>query len=68
MLFTFCHCPLCKKWIDVPEDCPLSSLLQKNKELMEDVKSKAIRRLKYEELDKDKKVTESSSPYYKKPE
>lgn len=60
-------CPLCKKWIQLPEDNPLVSKVSDNYRIYEKIKSKCAERLKFEGCEKDDKLINPSSPFYDKP-
>ena len=67
ILFNFCLCPLCKKWINLPEENSLSKSIRENFELFNKIQTMAVERLKFEECDKDEKLTNPKSAYYGKP-
>lgn len=67
ILFNFCACPLCKKWIQLPEENVLHKKINDNLALFEKIKSKCMERLKFEGCEKDEKLVTPTSPYYQKP-
>ena len=67
IVFNYCMCPLCKKWLDFPNDHKiLSKMMGDNKVIFEDVKTKAVERLKIEGRNKDKELMDPNHPYFKK--
>lgn len=66
--FRFCECPLCNQWLQLPEESPLSKLLQGFTALHLKVKEKALKRLLHEGANKDAPLSDPSSPYYKSEE
>lgn len=63
--FRFCECPLCNKWLELPQESPLSKVIQAFKLLFNKIKEKAIKRLAHEEANKDAVLKDPASPYYK---
>jgi RCR-type E3 ubiquitin transferase len=63
--FNFLNCPLCKK---VARHPALNALVDPMLELQKAVSGLAVEKLKFEQLDKDKPITDSKSPFYNKPE
>lgn len=66
--FTFCKCPLCQKWITVEEGHKLAPQLKEIRDLFDDISKKSFERLKFEGMDKDKRLTEEGSAWFGKPE
>ena len=64
--FNHCLCPTCKKWLDIPTVPELQKMIEENKALYELIKAKALKRLKFENLDKDKRLTDPNSPWFGK--
>jgi HRD ubiquitin ligase complex, ER membrane component len=65
--FNFCLCPLCKRWLEFPEESVLQQKIIEAKKLYENLKHKSLERLKYEKRDKDERLTTEGDPYYQKP-
>ena len=66
--FNHCLCPSCNKWFDcytVPE---LQKMIDENKKLYEEIKEMSLKRLKFEDLDKDPRLTDPNSPWFGKKE
>ncbi len=63
-MFSFCYCPLCKQWVDVPAHERINKILAENKDLHDKIMKMARERLKFEELEKDPKLTSPDSPYF----
>eukprot|EP01017_Pseudomicrothorax_dubius_P046940 TRINITY_DN8351_c0_g1_i1.p1 TRINITY_DN8351_c0_g1~~TRINITY_DN8351_c0_g1_i1.p1 ORF type:complete len:410 (+),score=32.69 TRINITY_DN8351_c0_g1_i1:307-1536(+) len=68
IFFTFCECPLCKKWIKLEEDSPIAELLKQLTALYEDVRGRSVQRLKYEGMEKDPKLVDPNSVWHGRPE
>lgn len=47
IFFNFCLCPLCKKWITVPEESELYKFSNENQILYEKIQTMALDRLKF---------------------
>eukprot|EP01113_Clastostelium_recurvatum_P041088 TRINITY_DN6477_c0_g1_i3.p1 TRINITY_DN6477_c0_g1~~TRINITY_DN6477_c0_g1_i3.p1 ORF type:complete len:826 (-),score=144.28 TRINITY_DN6477_c0_g1_i3:48-2417(-) len=62
--FGFAECPLCKTQISHPSLIQEVAAISK---LHEEVQTKALQRLEYEGLARDKAILDPSSKYYKKP-
>jgi RCR-type E3 ubiquitin transferase len=60
--FGFLNCPICTKLISQET---LKEVLSPYIELLEDVKSKSMMRLKYENLDKSDDIIKETGKYYK---
>ncbi|MCQ2818859.1 MAG: hypothetical protein MJ252_16460 [archaeon] len=63
--FNHCLCPSCNNWYDCSNPI-INALVNQNKALYKDICEKAEKRLKFEGLDKDPKLTNPSSPWYGK--
>ena len=66
--FNHCLCPVCNKWFDCPTVPEIKKMINYNKKLYENIKEMAIKRLKYEGLDKDPRLLDKNSPWYNKKE
>ena len=64
--FNHCLCPQCNKWFDIKNIPELQNLINENKKLFETIKEMALKRLKFEELDKDPRLTDPNSPWFGK--
>ena len=64
--FNHCLCPQCNKWFDVKNIPELHDLISQNVKLYETIKEMALKRLKFEDLDKDPRLTDPNSPWYGK--
>lgn len=53
ILFNFCLCPLCKKWVYLSEENPLTPAIKANLDLYSKIQTMAFDRLKFEECLKD---------------
>ena len=62
--FNHCLCPMCNKWLDCPNVPEIQSLIDWNKKLYEKISKMALERLKFEGLDKDKRLTDKNSKWY----
>eukprot|EP00828_Plagiopyla_frontata_P030567 TRINITY_DN398_c0_g1_i1.p1 TRINITY_DN398_c0_g1~~TRINITY_DN398_c0_g1_i1.p1 ORF type:complete len:379 (-),score=41.52 TRINITY_DN398_c0_g1_i1:179-1315(-) len=67
IFFTFCLCPLCKKWMEFPAESPLQVKMQENLALFEKIKTMSLQRLKHEDRDKDERLKKEGDPYFNKP-
>lgn len=63
--FGYLDCPLCKKRLAHPS---LTALLAPHVERYEKIRAHALQRLKSDNMEKDAKLVEPSSAYYKNPE
>ena len=66
--FSFCECPMCRKWTNAPQHPEIAIEMKKTTDLFEDIRKKALDRLKYEGLDKDKRLHDPNDKFYNKPE
>ena len=66
--FNHCLCPSCNKWFDCYSLPELQRMIDENKKLYEEIKEMALKRLKFEDLDKDPRLTDPNSPWYGKKE
>ena len=64
--FNHCLCPSCNKWFDVYTVPELQKMIDENKKLYESIKEMALKRLKFEDLDKDPRLTDPKSPWFGK--
>ena len=64
--FNHCMCPSCNKWFDIPNVPELQKMIEENKKLYESIKEMALKRLKFEDLDKDPRLTDPNSPWFGK--
>ncbi len=67
IVFNFCHCPLCKKWLEFPPESQLNKKMLSFNKLYKDIQNKSLERLKYEKREKDEKLVLRGSPYFQKP-
>jgi hypothetical protein len=63
--FNHCLCPQCNSWVDCPSVPEVQKLILENKALYEDICKKALERLKFEGLNKDSKLTDPNSKWYR---
>ena len=63
--FSHCLCPVCNSWVSCPNVPDIQELINTNKNLYNKIAKMALERLKFEGLDKDKKLTEPNSKWYK---
>ncbi len=63
--FNHCLCPTCNNWYDCSNPT-IHSLVQINKKLYDDICEKALKRLVFEDLHKDPKLTNPNSKWYGK--
>ena len=54
--FAFCECPICRRWASAPHNAEITTEVKLITDTFEDIRKKAIERLKYEGLDKDKRL------------
>jgi hypothetical protein len=66
IVFNFCLCPLCKTWIEFAIDSPFKDIMMENLKLFEEIKSKSLARLKFEEREKDPKLVDPKGAYFNK--
>ena len=64
--FNHCKCPVCNNWYECPSNAEIQKYVAENKVLYKDICEKALKRLKFEDLDKDPKLTDKNSPWYGK--
>ena len=64
--FNHCLCPSCNKWFDIESVPELQKMINENKKLYESIKEMALKRLKFEDLDKDPRLTDPNSPWFGK--
>jgi len=64
--FNHCLCPSCHKWMDCPAVPEIQKMIEENKKLYEEIKDMSLKRLKFEDLDKDPRLTDKNSPWYGK--
>lgn len=67
ILFNFCQCPLCKKWIQLSLENTLSPKIKTNLDLFNKISTMSYERLKFQGCEKDEKVKDPKSPYFEKP-
>lgn len=63
--FNHCLCPGCNSWVDCPTLFEIQKMITENKELYDNICKMAIERLKFEKLDKDPRLTDPNSKWYK---
>ena len=66
--FNHCLCPSCNKWYDCKSLPDIQKLIDGYKKLYEELKDMAVKRLKFEGLDKDDRLSDKNSPWYGKTE
>ena len=64
--FNYCLCPTCNKWYDCNTLDDIQKMINENKKLYEEVKELSLKRLKFEGLDQDARLTDPNSPWYGK--
>ena len=64
--FNHCLCPSCNKWFDCQTVPELQKMIDENKKLYEEIKEMSLKRLKFEDLDKDPRLTDPKSPWFGK--
>ena len=64
--FNHCKCPACNNWFDCTSNQEIQKMIDYNKVLYKDICDKALKRLKFEDLDKDPKLTDPHSQWYGK--
>ena len=60
--FNHIQCPQCKKIIECNYLPEISNMLNEQKKLYEEIKDMSLKRLKFEDLDKDPRLTDPNSP------
>ena len=68
MTFSFCQCPACRAWVNAPQHPEISAQMKHIKEIYEDVRKKAVERMKFEGLDKDERLKNPADKFYNKHE
>lgn len=63
--FNHCLCPQCNNWVDCPTVPSINSMIIDNRNLFNTICKMAIERLKFEGLNKDPKLTDPNSKWYK---
>ena len=66
--FNYLMCPICNIMLDLDSNPELQNLINENKKLYEIIKEMSLKRLKYEKLDKDPRLTDIKSPWFNKVE
>ena len=66
--FNHCMCPSCNKWFDCRTVPELQRMIEENKKLYQEIKEMSLKRLKFEDLDKDPRLTDPNSPWFGKKE
>ena len=66
--FNHCLCPNCNKWFDCYNVPELQKMIEKDKALFKEIKEMSLKRLKFEDLDKDPRLTDPNSPWFGKKE
>ena len=64
--FNHCLCPSCNKWFDCNSVPDLQKMIDENKKLYEEIKEMSLKRLEFEDLDKDPRLTDPNSPWFGK--
>ena len=64
--FNHCLCPQCNNWYECKNVPELQKMVIENKKLYSEISEMAIKRLKFEDLDKDPRLTDPNSPWYNK--
>ncbi len=64
--FSFCECPMCRKWASAPDHPEITKEMKQIRDTFEDIRKKAVDRLKYEGLDKDKRLHDPNDKFYNK--
>lgn len=65
IVFNFCKCPLCTKWLEFSVDnLTLKTIMLKNNTTYNELKSKVVERLKLEGREKDKELSDPKHPFY----
>ncbi|OUM66207.1 hypothetical protein PIROE2DRAFT_6643 [Piromyces sp. E2] len=66
--FNHCLCSSCNKWMNCSSIPELQNQLDQNKNLYQKIKDMALKRLEYENMDKDPRLSDINSPWYGKKE
>lgn len=64
--FNHCLCPGCNNWYECKSVPDLQNLIMENKKLYDVIVEMALKRLKFEDLDKDPRLSDKNSPWYGK--
>ena len=67
LTFNYMECSQCKSWLTFPNNSDLQKLSDENKALYDDIIKKLTERMKFEGLDKDKRLSDPNDPFYQKP-
>ncbi|MCP3682613.1 MAG: hypothetical protein GY861_07985, partial [bacterium] len=62
--FNHDNCESCKQWMDASNNPDLQEMINKDAELFETIKKKTVERMKFENIDKDPRLSNKSDPYY----
>jgi len=62
--FNFAKCPSCNEWAHVPDSSHITSLMDSILELFSDIREKALKRLKFEGMENDSRLTTHGDHYY----
>lgn len=65
--FNYAECPQCKGWLNFPNNSDLQNVVKESTDLYEDIKKKIFERMKFEGLDKDKRLSDANDPFFNKP-
>ena len=66
--FFFALCPSCRAWVKAGHNPELTNQMEKVEKLHKRIKDMSTDRLKFEGLDKDKRLHDPKDRYYKKPQ
>jgi hypothetical protein len=67
--FKFAKCPQCSAWIDAPYNPIISSKMREIRNLYDDIREKALKRLKFEGMENDARLNNPHDQnYYRQPE
>ena len=64
--FNHCVCPSCNKWFDCKSVPEIQIMIDENKKLYDRIIEISLKRLTFEELDKDPRLTDPNSPWFMK--
>ena len=64
--FNHCVCPSCNKWFDCKSVPEIQKMIDENKKLYDEIVEMSLKRLKFENLDKDPRLTDPNSPWFNK--
>ena len=64
--FNHCVCPSCNKWFDCKSVPEIQKMIDENKKLYDEIVEMSLKRLKFEDLDKDPRLTDPNSPWFNK--